>query len=837
MHLPRRYHWPCSGAIVILNRFNLEIFFKVAELWAVSPTLGGTSSVDEADVSYDSGDTRVKSFALITMFCALALASGAEPSNPSGKGASSEWRPFEHVVRPQLPEVKNAAWVRNPIDTFVAAEHQARGLVPRPEAAKGVLLRRIYFDLIGLSPTPEERAAFLADESPDAYEHVVDKLLADSRYGERWGRHWMDIWRYSDWSGGNQIRDSKPHIWRWRDWIIESLNENKGYNQMLLEMLAADELAPGDTNALRATGFLVRNYKMLSREQWLEDTVKHTSQAFLGITMGCAKCHDHKFDPISQEEYYEMRAIFEPHQVRTDRIPGQLDTARDGLVRVYDVNTNPPTYLFIRGDERKPDTNRLMKPNVPHMLGGHFEVEPVGLPKGSAFPDKRPFVIEDIKRAAEEAVAEAKNKLKTLNESSPSETEKIKEEELLVSVAEAKRAATLAVLQTEELEEKKDSAEWAKAAAHATWAQRMAAFKQAESDHYTAQTKTRHLQEKVDQLSSAKDSCAPEAKESDRKQLADATKQLEDAKKKEQDASKKLAEARTQLESEPTTAFKPRDTETFPDKSTGRRLAFARWVANEQNPLTARVAMNHIWLRHFGTGIVPNPADFGANGKPAINPKLLDWLAAEFMSTNWNMKAMHRLIVTSSTYRMASTPDEADAKIDPDNTYLWRSPSRRMEAEVVRDNLLHVSGDLDPAMGGPDIDNNLGLTSKRRSIYLRLAAEKEVEFLKVFDGPAVTECYVRHPSVVPQQALALANSEVAVREAGRLAQRLSSNCGDAEKFVQTAFGEVLARSPKPDEEKLCGEFLESETKKFNESKARQNLVLVLFNHNDFITIR
>jgi hypothetical protein len=182
--------------------------------------------------------------------------------------ASYHWQPFDVVRRPEIPKVKNTKWVRNPLDSFVASEHQSRGLKPRPEAAKEILLRRVYLDLIGLSPTPEELAAFENDRSPDAYEKVVDRLLADSRYGERWGRHWMDVWRYSDWagwSGGNQIRDSKPHIWRWRDWIVESLNADKPYSQMIEEMLAADEIAPRDTNMLRATGFLVRNYIMLSR--------------------------------------------------------------------------------------------------------------------------------------------------------------------------------------------------------------------------------------------------------------------------------------------------------------------------------------------------------------------------------------------------------------------------------------------------------------------------------------------------------------------------------------------------------------------------------------------
>src|SRR5205807_7883189 len=178
----------------------------------------------------------------------------------------------------------------------IAVEHEELGLKPRSEAPKAVLLRRVYLDLIGLPPTPDELHAFLNDKSPDAYEKVVDRLLASPSYGERWGRHWMDIWRYSDWAGyGPQVRDSQPHIWRWRDWIVESLNEDKGYDRMIVEMLAGDEIAPDDPKILRATGFLVRNYKLLSREKWMTDAVEHTSMGFLGVTMGCAGCHDHMY--------------------------------------------------------------------------------------------------------------------------------------------------------------------------------------------------------------------------------------------------------------------------------------------------------------------------------------------------------------------------------------------------------------------------------------------------------------------------------------------------------------------------------------------------------------
>src|SRR5439155_7548334 len=297
-----------------------------------------------------------------------------------------------------------------------------------------------------------------------------------------------------------------------------------------------------------------------------------------------------------------------------------------------------------------------------------------------------------------------------------------------------------------------------------------------------------------------------EKTEGDKK--AKAEKDLEAAKKKTAEAEKASVEAEKESDKPISTAYKPRSTESYPMQSTGRRLAFARWITDPKNPLTARVAMNHIWLRHFGRGIVPTPENFGRNGQPPSHAELLDWLASELMARGWSMKAMHWLIVTSATYRMASTPDEANAKIDPDNIYLWRMPSRRMEAELVRDNLLYVGGNLDLTMGGPEIDHKLGLTSKRRSVYLRTAAEKEVEFLKLFDNASVTECYMRKPSVMPQQALALANSELALNQAQILSDKLLREVeGDSQRFIDLAFARSLARPPKPEEASLCREFL------------------------------
>ena len=745
---------------------------------------------------------------------------------PSAVAQSYRWKPFEPVTAPAVPKFSPGRAGRNPIDAFLQATRDERKLNSRPEAAPEILLRRIYLDLIGLSPTPAEQRDFARDTAPGAYERVVDRLLADPRYGERWGRHWMDVWRYSDWagwSGGKQIRDSQPHIWRWRDWIVESLNADRGYDRMVMEMLAADELAPEDSGALRATGFLVRNYKMLSREQWLEDTVKHTSQAFLGLTVGCAKCHDHMFDPISQREYYQMRSIFEPHQVRIDRVPGEVDTTRDGLARVFDTVTNGPTYFYFRGDERRPDTNQVMSPGTLKILGGTFQVQPVNLPPSAIHPDRRDFVTRDLLEASEKTVAREKAQLAALR----SQNKESRGQELTCELAEARHQSLLRTLRVERLEDQggRDTDEWKSAAMAASEAQRgekIAAGKLKTNAAAVVRADLKTKLEAAENLSEGKKGSAKIGQE------------LQAAIDKEAEAVKALAEAEKSVVSP--AQFKAREMATFPATSSGRRLALARWLTNPGNPLTARVAANQIWLRHFGMGLVATPADFGANGRAPSHPQLLDWLASELMQCGWSMKHLHRLIVTSAAYRMASTPNEADAKTDPDNIYLWRFPSRRMESELVRDNLLSVAGDLELTQGGPEIDQNLGLSSPRRSIYLRQAAEKEVEFLKIFDGPAVTECYSRKPTVVPQQALALANSELTLQAARSLARRLAATT-DPALFAREAIAAVLARPARDSEIKLCQDFLSTQERDAPPGRARENLILVLFNHNDFITIR
>ncbi len=764
------------------------------------------------------------------------------------KRADYRWLPLEPVKRPAVPAVKNAAWVKNPIDAFVAEQHDKNGLKPRPETSKATLLRRVSIDLIGLPPTRDELHAFLSDTSPNAYEKVVDHLMARPEYGEAQARHWMDVWRYSDWAGYQaEIRDSQPHIWRWRDWIVESVNADKPYDRMVKEMLAADELAPGDENALRATGFLVRNWYKFSREVWLDRTVEHTAKGFLGLTVNCAKCHDHMYDPIPQTDYYSFRAIFGAHDIRTDRLPGQADTAKAGLVRVYDADAARPTYLFVRGNDQDPDKTKPIPPAVPAALvGPTFDIKPVTLPKFAVTPDDRPFVLEETKAANDAAVAKAHADLRAASARLGAvplgfgvlpavlkssliglRQDQVAAAQADVLIAERKRDVFSAHLAVESLDAK--SPAWKPAAEKVTQLQRAVAVAEAKK--------------LVAAATLARWTVTPKGQPDPAKKLAD--------------AQAALAKAETAAKAAPSTAFAVRPVKAFPATSTGRRLALANWLADPKNPLTARVAVNHLWLRRFGTGIVPTMFDFGKNGQPPTHPKLIDWLAAELMTNGWSLKHVHRLIVLSATYRMDSLPVASDAARDPDNRFLWRQNTRRMTAEAVRDSVLAVAGELDRTRGGEEINEAAGLTTFRRSLYFRHAPEKQMTFLELFDSASPTECYRRGESVVPQQALALANSPLTQTMSRLLAAKLTKQAPAEPEFIAAAFETILSRPPAADERALCQTFLKDQAALFAGKKltplggpaaskpasadgaqrARENLIHVLLNHNDFVSVR
>jgi mono/diheme cytochrome c family protein len=1027
------------------------------------------------------------------------------PVEKTPEDPAKHWS-YQPPVRPAVPVVRRQEWIRNPIDAFIAAEHERRGLTPSAEAARAVLLRRVYLDLVGLPPTRPEMQAFLADNSADAFEKVVDRLLDSPHYGERWGRHWMDVWRYSDWDGyGAEVRESQPHIWRWRDWIIESLNVDKPYNEMVVEMLAGDELAPDDPATVRATGFLVRNWYKFNRNVWIDFSIEHTSKAFLGTTLNCARCHDHMYDPVSQQDYYRFRAFFEAHYIRTDRVPGQPDTAKDGLVHVYDANAAAPTFLFRRGDEKNPDKEQPLTPGLPGVLAKEdLKIDSVPLPATAFYPGLRPYVQAEIlaqangeaekshaglkdaiakldaakKRQADFVAAKTAAPASTTPTAAPLLVDdfsapkpelwtmgpgdwEYKEGRLLqkdprdaitqvlsvkphpadvlvrfkfkttggkqyksvglsfdavedrdfwaaylsgvgkLSVfqrvggkdnyfpdgirdypVELNREYELQVAVRGKLinvsvngklefvyripvERNKDgriamwtydaTAEFLKAQieelpagfamyekvgdapAPLTEADVAAAVTQAEAVKTlaektvaTAAAALAWTQTRID-ADRANYANPPAANAKDLSLIAGSAERQHALLLAEQNllaAEQKLAVARalpnpaddkskkavTDGEAAVAAAVKARDTvqealsqpleaytrfgPVYPNTTTGRRLALARWIADRGNPLTARVAINHIWMRHFAAPLVPSVFDFGLNGKPPLNPALLDWLAVELMEPSstpplkkggaggvagngdsanqnpesqkgaWRMKHIHRLIVTSNSYRQQSSigaGGEANRKADPDNLHLWRMNIRRMEAEIIRDSTLYVAGKLDGTMAGAELDENSGMTAARRSVYFRNSKEKKMTFLDLFDRPNVVECYRRSESVVPQQALAMANSPLSLAQARILAKSLSAEAGIEptsefkDKFITIAFEQVLCRPPSQAERDQCLAFLADQAARFADPKsltqfttgapstvpaaadphqrARENLVHVLLNHNDFLTVR
>ncbi|RUL83961.1 DUF1553 domain-containing protein [Tautonia sociabilis] len=787
------------------------------------------------------------------------IAAGA----PAPEGEEPQADPREHwafrpPTRPEVPGVGDPEWGSNPIDAFLSREHERLGLSPLPRADRATLLRRVALDLTGLAPTREELLAFVSDPDPDAYARAVDRLLQSPHFGERWGRHWMDIWRYSDWDGyGSEVRESQPHIWRWRDWIVESLNADLGYDRMVRLMLAADEIAPDDPDALRATGFLVRNWYKFNRNIWLDQTVEHTGKAFLGLTINCARCHDHKYDPIPQVDYYRFRALFEPHEIATDRLPGQPDTAKDGLVRVYDAHADMPTFLYVRGDEKQPVEDRPLDPAVPGMFGAALEIAPVVLPITASYPGLKEFIRREALASAEQAVAEARDALIAAREKGESSAEASTPDEAdaptPIRLAEARLKAALAELESVEARLAADAARFAEPpdeersevlALRAGLAERRAALEKARSERLLAEKSLADARAALKEG----DPATKKAVEAAEQSLAEASKAVEEA--------SKAIDGPLPSDYSPFAPIRPRT-------STGRRRALAEWITARDNPLAARVAVNHVWMRHFGTPLVESVFDFGINGKPPSHPELLDWLAVELMDSGWSLKHLHRLIVSSRAYQMRSSAplDHPNVATDPENRWYWRMNPRRMESELVRDNVLHVAGSLDPMLGGPDLDPESALATARRSLYFRHAKEKRATFLKLFDSANVTSCYRRDVSVAPQQALALANSTLSRSQARVLTARLIEECGGDEdaSFVTVAFEQVLGRAPDADERDACLAYLREQADRLADPaalsafdrgpeppvmpsddpsrRARENLVHVLINHSDFVTIR
>ncbi|MGA9771984.1 MAG: DUF1553 domain-containing protein [Blastocatellia bacterium] len=690
---------------------------------------------------------------------------------------------FLKPVRPTVPAVKNRSWVRNEIDAFVLSRLEKAGLAPAPKASPSALIRRVYLDLTGIPPTPEEVSEFVRNPSDAAYTRVIEKLLASPHYGERWGRHWLDLARYAD-SGGYEFDYDRPHSWRYRDWVIQAFNEDKPYDRFIREQLANDQFNPADTEALIPTGFC-RNGPTVdnadneeTRMDELDDMVTTTSSVFLGLTVGCARCHDHKYDPIPQTDYYRMQAIFFQFR-KTD-----LTLASAGVEEAFKA--------------RRKAVDEQLKP---------YRLRIAGIEK----PYRDKLLAEKV--------------------------------EFHLKVAQSTGA-----LEGQSVEEFR-----------AQLAQRFAKDVQIQPEEIDALLSTEEKQARntiIEQINEINRSRPPQLPAvmgiTDRRWM------MKSYLLKRGDYQQKGEEVHPGF---PVVLAGGADV----DPHNGR-AQLADWIASADNPLTARVAVNRIWQYHFGQGIVRTPSDFGATGDRPSHSELLDWLATEFKARGWSWKSMHRLILNSNTYRQSSRFDERAAAQDIENRLLWRMAPHRLEAEILRDGILAVSGKLNPKMGGPGIypridssvissgsrprwplDVKEGADEWRRSVYIFVKRSVLVPLIEVFDCPVTTvSAPVRSVSTVSPQALALLNNEFVLEQAGYFAERVRREAGirsDAGAQITRAFQIALSRPPDQKEIEWSLRFIKSQSEGYADRKnekpdqaALRDFCHALINLNEFLYV-
>lgn len=835
---------------------------------------------------------------------------GEKPAQPM---TSNHWS-FQPMKATQPPV---AAHVDHSIDRFIAAKLAERELSISAPADKPTLIRRATFDLIGLPPTPEEVADFVKDSSPNAYECLIDRLLASPRYGERWGRHWLDLARYAD-SDGFEFDVDRPNAFRYRDYVIECFNNDKPFDRFILEQLAGDEIAPNDPAVVAATGFC-RNGPTIdnqssekNRLDELDDILSTTTVAFLGLTVGCARCHDHKYDPVTQREYYQLLAVFNSLQ-KTDLPAGSNEEKAAYAKAIAEHNAKLAPYQErlrqfgqpvkkhqgkwrVEGDELVQES---LQPDIrlffgdPNWTDYVFEAECQRVSGSEGFllafrvKDLRNFYWvnfggwDNKRHGVEVEVAGSRMIAQHLKPGSveTGKWHKVK------AVVEGKRIRTY--LDGDLVFDFENDR-------HATGGVGLGSWKTANrfrNLRVTSLDGSKTLYAGLPTLMETSVASVEQKEiEAERKQLNKKIKELND--------SKPAAPAAMAIKDH---GGKPRTTHllfrgdhrnvgpevepgvpsviaapavAFPESalngtSTGRRAAFAQWLANPEHPLTARVMVNRIWQFHFGRGIVATPSDFGVNGAKPTHPELLDWLAQDFIASGWKMKRLHKLIMTSAAYRQSSDYVAASGKIDPVNQFLWRFPVRRLEAEAVRDSIMAAAGTINLSMYGPGIHPRIdpgviatgsrpkwpiiekeGPNQWRRTVYVFIKRSVLVPMLESFDAPTATQsCDRRLTTTIPTQALQLMNGEFANEQARYMAERLLKEAGDnPAALIDHGYQLAIARTPSPHEKELGLRFLRDQIAmhggKDTASLDRGALLAattdfchVLFNLNEFIYVR
>ena len=711
------------------------------------------------------------------------IADGALPSGrdkpladrPLSGEELSHWA-FQTPARPEPPVVQNAARVRNPIDAFLLRKLEAQGLGLSAEAERDTLLRRAYLDLTGLPPTPEQIRAYAMDSGPDAYERLVDQLLDSQEYGERWAQVWLDLAGYADSEGVIDEDRLRLHAWRYRDYVIRALNSDKPYDQFLTEQLAGDELLDYEglesvtrahVDTLAATGFLrmtpdgtygSATGSIAERFNVVADEIEVVSSAVMGVTVGCARCHDHKYDPLSQREYYSLGAVFQSALDPYDWLDPTERFLEIGLASEKDAAA---------------EANAPLEAEI-ELLQAEFDALVT------------PFFERELERRLAEVPAELRESLRT--------------------VAHTPRKMRTAA-QHKLAGEHKDLLQIPNA--DGEWHQIAEAFPELKDTAGPVNTKIKELKARLippPKIRSVYD-MGGEPSRTYVLQRGDA-----------QAIGERVGPGVPRMLAARTAPFKavpPRN------GTSGNRLAFARWLTDPRHPLTARVMVNRIWLSHFGRGIVSTPSNFGLTGAAPSHPELLDWLATEFVREGWSIKAMHRLIMTSSAYRQTSRVAAEVAAADPENILLSRMPLRRMDAEVLHDSILRATGRLDPTRFGRPVKvakkENGEIVPEatddgwRRAVYVLKKRRTPVTLLEVFDAPKpAPNCTERRESNVAPQALQMMNGEAAHEHARFLAGRLvDKHPNDRASQVAEAYERILSRRPTGAESELAMQDLES----------------------------
>ena len=781
------------------------------------------------------------------VFCFLVISAPATP--PDVAEARAQHWAFQPVTQPAPPVVKKARWVQTPVDAFVLAKLEEKHLKPAPAADRRTLIRRITYDLIGLPPTPEEVEAFVKDKRPDSYAQLVDRLLASPHYGERWGRYWLDVARYADTkgylAGGEERRYAFSHTYR--DYVVRAFNEDKPYDQFLIEQIAADRLPLGeDKSTLSAMGFLTLGRRFLNNQNdIIDDRLDVVTRGTMGLTVTCARCHDHKFDPISQKDYYALHGVFASSEEPAEqpllrplrdslsfqdylkekaKIEGEMEEFKEKEIAKFigELRQNVGDYLLGAHDAKpgeeaaKFDTFAVERKLIPAVLRRWItdlearskKPDPIydpwfefsKLAEGDFATNARPLVAKFAAASTGVNPAVAKG----LADRAPESLKQVAEAytKLFREIdAEWKTNLTAATEEKKPVPTALPNAD--------REALRQALFAEgAPANLPKDEVRTIHARRlgegaapyrnRIEALSWTLPGTPQRAIA-----LADRAKPANSHVFKRGNPSNPGDEVpRRFLEvlSAPNPA---------PFTNGSGRLELARAIASRDNPLTARVYVNRVWLHHFGEGLVRTAGDFGVRTEVPVQRELLDYLATSFMENGWSTKKLHRLMVLSATYQQSSEASAASLKADPDNRYLAHMNRRRLDFEALRDTLLALSGKLDATVGGLPVDIVTEPFTPRRTVYGLIDRQNLPGLFRSFDFANPDVCNQgRFTTTVPQQALFLMNSPFVIEQARRLVQRdeVKAAADNAQK-LQTLCRLVWQRPPERDELRIAEKFI------------------------------